>query len=60
MEGLSVLHKIQSLHNYDYLSSMTMQLPVAGSVIIILVCLKVLKKLRGHYKRPYSVYQVSS
>ena len=34
MGGLSVLPKIQSLQNYDYLSSMTMQLPVAGSMII--------------------------
>ena len=32
--------KIQTLQDYDYLSSMTMQLPVAGSMII-LVCLKV-------------------
>ena len=34
MGGLSVLPKIQSLQNYDNLSSMTMQLPVAGSMII--------------------------
>ena len=34
MGGLSVLHKIQSLQNYDYLSAMTMQLPLEGSMII--------------------------
>ena len=50
MGGLSVLPKIQSLQNYDNLSSMTMQLPVAGSMIIILVCLKVKVCKNGQQK----------